>query len=112
MAMQTGSAQATINMTPLIDVLLVLLIIFMILIPQRSVGLEAKVPQPAANAGPASPSSEIVVSIAADGNIRINTQAVSLSELGEQLQAIFARRAAKVLFLMATLRWNSGLSPM
>jgi hypothetical protein len=37
---------------------------------------------------------------------------VSLSELGEQLQAIFARRAAKVLFLMATLRWNSGLSPM
>jgi biopolymer transport protein TolR len=98
MAMLTGK-RGEINVTPLIDVLLVLLIIFMIIIPQQSVGLPTNVPQPATNAQPDPQPRDIVVAVRADGTLAINTQPVPWEELEERLRRIFAQRVNGVLFL-------------
>lgn len=90
---------AMINVTPLIDVLLVLLIIFLVITPQHSVGLEAKVPQPPDGAPQETLPQPVVVSIAADRSMRINSQAVTAGDLADRLREVFARRASKVLFV-------------
>jgi biopolymer transport protein TolR len=97
MGMSLGCRKAEINVTPLIDVLLVLIIIFMVVVPQRSVGLPAAVPQPAADASPQL--ADIVVSVNKDRSISINTEPIQLERLQERLQAIFAARANKVVFV-------------
>ena len=97
MGMSPGSKQAQINVTPLIDVLLVLIIIFMVVVPQHSVGLPAAVPQPAVDSIPQL--GDIVVSVNKDRSITINSEPVPLERLQERLRAIFAARAAKVIFV-------------
>jgi biopolymer transport protein TolR len=97
MGMSLGCRKAEINVTPLIDVLLVLIIIFMVVVPQRSVGLPAAVPQPAADASPQL--ADIVVSVNKDRAVTINTEPIQLERLQERLQAIFAARANKVVFV-------------
>jgi biopolymer transport protein TolR len=94
MGMSLGCRKAEINVTPLIDVLLVLIIIFMVVVPQRSVGLPAAVPQPAADASPQL--ADIVVSVNKDRSISINTEPIQLERLQERLRTIFAARASKV----------------
>ncbi len=90
--------QAEINVTPLIDVLLVLLIIFMIIIPQRSTGLASQIPHPADNASNA-PSRDIVVRVGDDRSLKINSEPVAWTELDRRLQEIFASRPGGVLFV-------------
>jgi biopolymer transport protein TolR len=99
MAMSNGN-QAQINVTPLIDVLLVLLIIFMIIIPQKSTGLAANVPQPAPDSS-AAPQNDIVVNVGEHREVTINTQPVPWEELRTRLQQVFARRPNGVLFVTA-----------
>ena len=100
MGMSLGCKQAEINVTPLIDVLLVLIIIFMVVVPQRPVGLPAALPQPAPADAPAIPhDSDIVVSVNQDRFITINTEPIALERLQERLRAIFATRANKVIFV-------------
>ena len=100
MGMSLGCKKAEINVTPLIDVLLVLIIIFMVVVPQHPVGLPAALPQPAPVDAPAIPNdSDIVVSVNQDRSITINTEPISLERLQERLQAIFATRANKVIFV-------------
>ena len=90
------------NVTPLIDVLLVLLIICMVSTPKRAKGLPANVPEPSENAAPARQRADetaIVVQVSQTGTVLLNTQPLELAALGNRLQEVFARRADKTLFV-------------
>jgi biopolymer transport protein TolR len=87
-----------VNVVPLIDILLVLLVIFMI-IPHRQMGLQAVLPQDE-KAEPPEPLPEpVVVSIAADGSLRINQSEVQRNKLQGSLERIFASRVHRIAFL-------------
>jgi len=87
------------NVVPLIDILLVLLVIFMI-IPVYSTGLDALVPQQSTQPPDRTVSDEVVViQVLADGTLRINQQPVSWERLGGRIEEIFKLRATRVAFI-------------
>ena len=99
-----GGLSSDINVTPMIDILLVLLIIFMAITPVSPKGLEALVPQPPKNNQPQKENdTAIVVSIlhGAGGQpaYKINETDVQKSDLAGRLQTIFSTRATKVMFI-------------
>ena len=96
--MPVSLGKAEINVTPLIDVLLVLIIIFMVVLPDHSVGLPAALPQPAGVDAPAN-DGDIVVSVNKDRSIAINQEPISLEQLQGRLRGIFASRANRVIFV-------------
>jgi biopolymer transport protein ExbD len=96
-----GKTLCDINMTPMIDVLLVLLIIFMVIAPVTPKGLETLVPQPAQpNQQPtAADTRTVVIQINKGGALMINQEPVELSRLGARLEDIFKTRAERVVFV-------------
>lgn len=92
-----------INVTPMIDVLLVLLIIFMLIVPMTSTGERALVPKPAQNDRPTSGAVvlEVLSGTGGEAGFRINQQNVSREDLPATLESIYASRADRVLFVKA-----------
>ncbi|MBS1832573.1 MAG: biopolymer transporter ExbD [Acidobacteria bacterium] len=98
----SGGPKAEINVTPLIDVLLVLIIIFMVITPTTPKGLEALAPQPPPPNQPPPPDNQdrtVVIIIDADKSIKLNTEDVTEANLGKRLEDIFKTRAERVVFV-------------
>jgi len=100
MGMSVGGGKRGIvsemNVVPLIDILLVLLVIFMI-IPHSQVGLPAVLPQPSSTVSEPEPE-VVVVQVLADGTLRINQEPVEWDTLRTRLDEIFKLRASRVAF--------------
>src|SRR4051794_19144134 len=104
MSMVAGKVE--MNVTPMIDVLLVLIVIFMISPPENpSTGLKAEVPQPPAKSSAPTPESTIVLQVSGNEvigwRIRLNQEEANIDDLKDRLRAIYKTRASKVLFVRA-----------
>ncbi len=107
-----NKVHASINITPLVDVVLVLLIIFMVLTPILLKQLEIAVPQKAdvETSPPPVTSEQVVIRVDADGSLAINGAGVSRDLLADHVRTIFASRRAgeKVMFFDVDDRANYG----
>jgi len=105
MAMAVGGPKSgprcDINMTPMIDILLVLLIIFMVITPLTPHGLEALAPEPPdkKNQPPPDQDRTVVIVIDKDKSMKINQEDTDMDKLGPRLEQIFKTRAERVVFV-------------
>lgn len=97
-----------INVTPLVDVMLVLLIIFMITAPMLQQGLEVKLPVADGTTQP-SLGKEIVLTVTKNGTIYLNQTSYTLKALGPKLQALYQNRRDQRLFLRADTDVSYGV---
>jgi len=94
-----GGVVSEMNVVPLIDILLVLLVIFMI-IPAHYKGLDALIPQASRRPDPdPRPELVVVVQVLEDGTLRINQEPVTWDRLGSRLEEVFKLRASRVAFI-------------
>jgi biopolymer transport protein ExbD len=97
----SGGVQSDINVTPMIDVLLVLLIIFMITQPLSRMAMDIQVPPPDTPQTNQTPPNQIVLELGDNGSFTINGQPVPKDQLDTQIHAIYDQRPAKLLFIKA-----------
>ncbi len=102
MAMAIGGSKeqkADINVTPLIDVLLVLLIISLVVLPERSRGLKSLVPDDNAQASQSQPDDDIVISVSRGQQLRFNHEEVALANLDDRLRTLLRSVPDPVIFV-------------
>jgi biopolymer transport protein TolR len=107
MSMKVGGGKGSmsdINITPYIDILLVLLIIFMVITPVSQLDLDVKVPQKSESEEKVAATNVIVVSLGESGQVAINNEPVSLVNLGKELQRIYSERSNKNMFVSASAK--------
>jgi biopolymer transport protein TolR len=113
MAVDTSSQQGSatisqINVTPLVDVMLVLLVIFMVTAPIIQQGVQVNLPQTQAGAIPGK-EEQLVVSINRNGRVYLNDTGMTPAELGQKLRAIRGIKADKEVYLRADQDVRYGL---
>ncbi len=96
-----SAAMSEINVTPFVDVMLVLLIIFMVAAPLMTVGVPVELPKTAANAMPTEQEEPLTITLTADGRLMIQNTETPGEELIPRLTAIAAERASNKVFLRA-----------
>src|SRR5450759_2109245 len=94
-----GEYKSDINITPLVDVVLVLLIIFMVITPLLQMGYDVKVPPKATVDQPQSLVDQVIVSLTPQNQIFLNKQQVTATQLAQQLGDILKNRRDKTVFL-------------
>jgi biopolymer transport protein TolR len=111
----SGGLTNEINVTPMIDVLLVLLIIFMMVIPMSRKAIDLQLPDPNpddTNSGP--PPSQIVLEVLPGNVYKINSQPVSKADLGKKLKEIYDPRPDKIIFVKGdpAVKYSDVISAM
>ena len=103
-----GQPMSEINVTPFVDVMMVLLIIFMVAAPLSIVGVPVELPETSATALPGDDEEPLTVTITDDGRVMIQETDTTEAELVSRLQAIAAERTSDKIFLRADGRndWN------
>ncbi len=112
--MQTGSKQSSrvvmseINVTPFVDVMLVLLIIFMVTAPMMQQGLDVNLPK-TASGGVALDEDPFILTVDASGKIKAADNSLNISEMREKLKAIFQTRKNKQVYIQADRKVDYGV---
>ena len=96
-----AAAMSEINVTPFVDVMLVLMIIFMVAAPLMTVGVPIKLPETAASVMPTEQEKPLTISLTADGLVTVQTTEVKDEELIPKLKAIAAERTSDKIFVRA-----------
>jgi biopolymer transport protein TolR len=110
-----GGLTNEINVTPMIDVLLVLLIIFMMVIPMSRKAIDLQLPDPTPDDTPSGPPpSQIVLEVLPGNVFKINSQPVAKADLGKRLKEIYDPRPDKIIFVKGdpTVKYSDVITAM
>ena len=99
MAMGIQRGKAEINVTPMIDVLLVLLIIFMLVVPMSRKAIDLQLPDPTEQQSSAAPPPQIVLEVLPGEKYLVNKEAIPKERLGARLKEIYDPRPEKIIFV-------------